>query len=398
MGFPKVVYTQQAPAVAGDFASTNTNKFSTIAGQGAFFAAAAGLTIGAFAWADPTNTILSSTGEGLVTGFIAREGLRADIITPGPGFPDASLTILGGSFITAFNAGDFWVANNGASASAIGQKAYANYSNGLVTFGPTGAPPVSATATSATLQKIISASTGGALPTTNTCTGSISGTTLTVSAVGSGSVLAGGVGQTVTANGVDSNTQIISQITGTAGGIGTYQVSISQTVASTAMTLSGGGLTLTGANTSGVFAPGMTISGTNIPTGTTILAYGTGTAGGPGTYLVSNAAASAATASTVTAANAMFFTADASSSGTWGLDDLLEGSGVGSNQYIAATGVQNPNLTGLGGAGTYLTSTFQNSALTAQTISVYAGVETKWVAYSAGAPGELVAISSTAQG
>lgn len=399
MGFPKVVYTQQAPAVAGDFASTNTNKFSTIAGEGAFVAGPEGLTVGAFCWRDPNDDrVLHSFGRGPVAGFISREGLRADIITPGPGFPDASFTILGGSFVTAFNAGDFWMANNGASPSVIGQKAYANYANGLVTFGPTGTPPVSATATSATLQKIVSASTGGALPTTNTCTGLISGTTLTISAVGSGSVLAGGVGQTVTANGVDANTQIISQLTGAAGGIGTYQVSISQTVASTAMTLSGGGLTLTGANTSGVFAPGMTISGTNIPAGTTILAYGTGTAGGAGTYLVSNPATVAATASTITAANAMFFTADASSSGTWALNDLLEGSGVGSNQYIAATGVQNPNLTGLGGAGTYLSSAFQGSALTAQTISVYSGVETKWSAYYSGNPGELISSSSTPQG
>ena len=398
MGFPKLVNTQQAPAVAGDFATANTNKFSTIAGQGAFVAAAAGLNIGGFAWADPTGTFLSSTGEGPVTGFISREGLRADIITPGPGFPDASFTILGGSFVTAFNAGDFWVANNGSSPVTIGQKAYANYANGLVTFGPTGTPPVSATATSATLQKIVSANTGGALPTTNTATGSISGTTLTVSAVGSGSVLAGGVGQTVSGTGIDPNTQIISQLTGTAGGVGTYQVSISQTVASTALTLSGGGLTLTGSNQSGVFAPGMTISGTNIPTGTTILAYGTATAGGAGTYLVSNVAATAATASTITAANSMYFTADSSSTGTWVLNGLLEGSGVASNMYISQTGAQNPNLTGLGGAGTYLTSAYQSSALTAQTISIYSGVETKWTAYTTGNVGDLIAISSTAQG
>ena len=394
MGFPRTVNTQQAPAVAGDFASTNTNKFSVIGGQGAFVAASGGLNIGAFAWADPTNTYLSNTGQGTPTGFISREGLRADIVVPGPGYPDASFTILGGSFCTAFGAGDFWVVNNGSTAVTVGQTAYANYANGLVTFGTAGSPPVSATATSATLQKIVSASTGGALPTTNTCTGSIAGTVLTVTAVGSGSVLAGGVGQTLTAASIDPNTQIVAQLTGTAGSTGTYTVSINQNVASTAITLSGGGLTLTGGNTTGVFAPGMTLSGLNIPLNTTILAYGTGTAGGAGTYLVSNVAATAATASTITAANAMFFTADSSSSGTWVLNGLLEGSSVASNMYISQTGAQNANLTGLGGAGTYLTSAYQSSALGAQTISIYSGVATNWTAAAAGAVGDLIPMTA----
>jgi hypothetical protein len=398
MGFPRQVNVQPAIAVAGDRASANENLYSVIAGVGAFIAGAAGLTVAAFAWADPTNTFLNSFGAGPVTGFIAREGLRADILTPGPGYPDFSQTILGGSYISAFSAGDFYVVNNGSAASAVGQKAYALNTTGLVSFAATGTPPTSGSATSATLQKIVSASTGGALPVANTATGSIAGTTLTVSAVGAGSVLAGGVGQTLTGTGVVPGTAIVAQLTGTAGGAGTYSVNISQTAASTALTLSGGGLTLTGANTTGVFAPGMTLSGTNIPTGTTILAYGTGTAGAAGTYLVDRPAVTAATASTVTAANAMLLTVDASSTGVWATNDLLTGSGVGASQSIAATGATNPNLTGVGGAGTYLTNQFQASALTAQTITVDSGVETKWVAMSVGQPGELVAISSTPLG
>lgn len=398
MGFPRQVNVQNAIAVAGDRASANENLYSVIAGVGAFIAGPAGLTVAAFAWADPSFTFLNSFGAGPVTGFIAREGLRADILTPGPGYPDASMTILGGSYISAFSAGDFYVVNSGSTASVIGNKAYAYNTTGLVSFAAAGTPPTSGSATGATLQKIVSASTGGALPVANTATGSIAGNILTVSALGSGSVLAGGVGQTIAGTGIVPGTAIVAQLTGTAGSTGTYSVNISQTAASTALTLSGGGLTLTGGNTSGVFAPGMTISGTNIPTGTTILAYGTGTAGGAGTYLVDRPATVAATASTVTAANAMFLTVDGSSTGTWALNDLLTGSGVGANQSIAATGATNPNLTGLGGAGTYLTNQFQNSALTAQTITVNSGVETKWVAMSVGQPGELVAISSTPLG
>ena len=91
----------------------------------------------------------------------------------------------------------------------------------------------------------------------------------------------------------------------------------------------------------------------------------------------------------------MFLTVDSSSTGTWALYDPLTGSGVAA-QSILATGLQNANLTGLGGAGTYLTNAYQASALTAQTIGVQAGTETTWVAQSSGAPGEIVAIKNSA--
>ena len=389
MGFPKVVNVQPAIAVAGDFASANENKYSVIAGVGAFIAGPAGLTVGAFAWADPTYTFLNSFGAGAPTGFIAREGLRADIITPGPGFPDSSQTILGGSYISAFSRGDFYVVNNGGAATAIGQTCYALNASGLASFGTSA--PTSGSCTGGTIAKIVSASTGGALPTTNTCTAGIAGTVMTVSAVGAGSVL--GAGQTISGTGIDPGTSIVNQLTGTAGSTGTYTVSISQTVAGgTAVTMSGGGLTLTGGNTTGIFAPGMTISGTNIPTGTTILGYGTGTAGGAGTYYVDRPAATAATASTITATNAMFMTVDSSSTGVWALNDLVTGAGVGSTSSIVATGAQNANLTGVGGAGTYLLSGFY-TAVTSETLTVNTGTATNWVAQSVGAVGELVAIA-----
>lgn len=62
-------------------------------------------------------------------------------------------------------------------------------------------------------------------------TGSIAGTTMTVTAVASGSLL---VGQTV--GGALPNTHITGQISGPTGGTGTYSVSNSQTLASTALT------------------------------------------------------------------------------------------------------------------------------------------------------------------
>ncbi len=65
-------------------------------------------------------------------------------------------------------------------------------------------------------------------------TGSISGSTLTVSAVASGFLAAG---QTVSGSGVVSGTEIVEQLSGTAGAAGTYRLNRSQDdVASEAMT------------------------------------------------------------------------------------------------------------------------------------------------------------------
>lgn len=66
-----------------------------------------------------------------------------------------------------------------------------------------------------------------------TFTGSISGTTLTVTAVTSGTIA---VGQTISGTGISAGTTITGLGTGT-GGTGTYTVSISQTASSTTITV-----------------------------------------------------------------------------------------------------------------------------------------------------------------
>ena len=60
-------------------------------------------------------------------------------------------------------------------------------------------------------------------------------TTMTVPAVTSGTITPG---QQITGTGVTAGTHIVTQLTGTAGSTGTYQVSISQTFASTTVTAS----------------------------------------------------------------------------------------------------------------------------------------------------------------
>jgi len=128
-------------------------------------------------------------------------------------------------------------------------------------------------------------------------TGSISGTTLTVSAVASGTVL---VGSTISGNGF----------------VGTHNVT-------------SGSPTLTVATvTSGALVVGAPVSGTGIPAGTTILSFGTGT-GGTGTYTMSANASGPATGAALT-------------------------SPITSGTKITALG------TGTGGTGTYTVDTSQN--------------------------------------
>ncbi len=64
-------------------------------------------------------------------------------------------------------------------------------------------------------------------------TGSIATTTLTVSAISAGTIYPS---MQISGTGVTAGTRIVEQLTGTAGGTGTYTVSTSQTVTSTAMT------------------------------------------------------------------------------------------------------------------------------------------------------------------
>jgi hypothetical protein len=129
-------------------------------------------------------------------------------------------------------------------------------------------------------------------PSAATFTGSISTTTLTVTSVLSGTIA---IGQAVFGQGVAQNTVITALGTGT-GGVGTYTVSNSQTVASTSIntvaspaivTADISGTTMTvSAVTSGTLKIGQTIEGTGVTNGTIIKAFGTGS-GGVGTYTVS---------------------------------------------------------------------------------------------------------------
>jgi hypothetical protein len=373
MGFPRQVNVQAAPAVVGDFCDSNPR--STVdSGQGAFVAGPNGLAVGLFAWADVTNTLLNNYGPGAPTGFIHRD--QQALITAFLG--DDSMVIPAGYQATAFNAGGFWVYNSGSTTTAIGQTAYANNSTGAVTFGTAGSPPTSASVTGSIAVNSGSTSTIAL----NSVTGSISGTTLTVSAVGTGALAPG---QTLAGTGVDPATVIVSQLTGTTGSTGTYSLSVSQTVASTTITSSGATLTV-GGTVTGVFLVGQTLSGTGVAAGTTITNAISGT-GGAGTYAVSIAQTTSSTAITASGGT---LTVSAVGSGALALNDTISGSGVTAGTYISQF------ITGTGGTGTYAVSVGQT--VSSETITVAAGTATKWVAASINAPGELVRMTTWVNG
>lgn len=200
-------------------------------------------------------------------------------------------------------------------------------------------------------------------------TGSISGTTLTVSNVSSG-VLS--VGDVISGGTIRSNTTITAFGTGT-GGRGTYTVSGSaQTITSRTITAASNVLNVT-AVASGQLIVGGAVSsnasGTDISSGTTIAAFGTGT-GGVGTYTLSGSKLTV-TSRTVTQASAASTTltvTDITSSGLGGqlrvgdtLSSTGSGTNVASNTTITAFG------TGTGGVGTYTVSSSQS--VTSRTIS-----------------------------
>ena len=226
-----------------------------------------------------------------------------------------------------------------------------------------------------------------------TFTGSISGTTLTVTAVSTGTIQIGQIVCVGTPNTWPTaaiqelgNSWVVSQLTGTTGGVGTYQLSSSyNTLASTTLftrvlrcifTGSISGTTLTasfstsnGTNERGTICVGMEITGSGVAAGTRITAFGTGT-GQAGTYTVNTSQTVAST--TMSAASAL--------SGTWTVPDgvysvavtACGGSGAGGMPYLE----NNQYRYGGGGGG--------GSNPVTQTLTVKPG---DTISYSVGAGG-----------
>ena len=261
-GFQTQVASQQSIAVEGDFADHNV-RTSVDAGPGGLVAGAQGVTIGRFAWLDYTRVdsnnaaaIANSFGAGAPAGFVHREQ-QGTIFDWRQG---AGMTIAPGIMVTLHNEGAFFVKNANPGYVQPGMKAFARLSDGAVLFAAAGAAgPGAATAT------------GSIAAGTSSTTGSIAGNVLTVTAVTSGILYPGA---TITGTGVASGTKVVSQLSGTPGGIGTYALNGGdQTVASTAISGTHGVLTTTAG---GPLTQGSTVSGSGVTSGTVVTAAGIG--------------------------------------------------------------------------------------------------------------------------
>lgn len=282
MPFPSQVNVQPAPAVAGDFASTNPRQ-TVLAGPGGLVCGPSGVTVGRFAWisyasidTDSAPALANNSGTGLPAGLVHREqqGLTTAYLQ------ESGMLVPQGFPITLFNGGDFWVKNDGTTAAQINQYAFANFADGRVTFA---AGTQGNIGTGSTGNATITGSIG---PVSSTFVASISGNVLTVTGTLTGSLVVGGtISGTDGTRTVVTGTQIVSQLSGTPGGIGTYALSIpEQTLNSSTITEASGLLTVSAVT--GTIGTGMALSGTAsgmVPT--FVSAFGTGS-GGTGTYVV----------------------------------------------------------------------------------------------------------------
>ena len=279
-GRQTAVNTQPAIGVAGEPCDLNP-VFTVDFGQGGAIAGPNGLTIGRFAWATPptdSNFVacsLSNSGSGTVAGFVPNEMQGLNTIY----LQDASMAIKPGFPAVLVSGGrGYFAVNDGATAALPGQTAYANTATGKVEF-------AAGTAT---------ASSWSIAAETQTLTGTIGGTDgniLTLTAVGGNTIYLGSV---LTGGGVATNTQIVSQISGTPNGVGSYYISIPQQSAIVPTGTTYGLLTLTTVAT-GNFGVGDALSGTSVANGSTLSQMLTGTGGSGSTAVTLTATASSGT-------------------------------------------------------------------------------------------------------
>lgn len=294
MPFQTSVNTQPAPAVAGDFAAHDRSSArSVLAGPGGLVAGPGGVTVGRFCWitsspADPDGSpsIASSAGSGQVAGIVHRE--QQALITAFLG--ESTMVVPQGFPITVMRGGDFWIKNEGTTQAVPGQFAYAAFANGAANFAAAGSPGTASV-------------TGTIAAVSLTVTGYISNNILTVTGSGASPLVAGAVLSGTSGLGnVATGTQIVSQLSGSIGAVGTYAVSIpEQTVGAAGsgaiITATYGILSAVSALT-GTIGVGGSVGGTGVVAGTTVTQLGTGT-GGIGTYYVNATQTQSSTAYTI---------------------------------------------------------------------------------------------------
>lgn len=193
------------------------------------------------------------------------------VIASGPDVPSDAVLQVQNALIAAFAGSD------GATKARIGSVLYATRY----------VPPIAALGAWA---QVASLGIGSANTPSAQVFGHISGNTLTVTAVTSGTLA---VGQALTdPNGLIANGTYITVLGTGTGGVGTYTVNNPQTVGGATFTGTGAGTNLTVTAVTGSIGIGDVLSGTGVPGGTTVVSQTSGTPGGAGVYVTSAATTS----------------------------------------------------------------------------------------------------------
>lgn len=353
-GFQGSVNNQPAPGQAGDFYGVNP-RCVALAGPGQFVAPATGLIVGNFCWANPdTGEVSQSYVAGYQVAMIRRDqqAIIIDFLAPAtylmnPGFP-----------ITLFSQGDFWA--KFAGGAQPGQKVFANPSTGA---------PIAGAASGNVAEFTGDAGFVGTGAIGGTFTIAITANVATITLSAAGSFI--NAGDLVTSANI-AGLAIGAQLTGAAGGNGTYTF-VHADVAAEAGVSTSTALNIT-AVTRGSLEVGNTVGGR------TITAILTGT-GGVGRYTLSGAAQNSANGART--ANTTILNVSAVAVGP-----VLVGedfSGVDSGAIVS-------QIDGTpGGVGRYriaVADSFASGAL------VQSSVATPWFVNSVAAAGELAKIST----
>jgi hypothetical protein len=374
MGFQTQVNIQQAPAVAGDFGSSNP-RASVVASEAAFVAGSGGVTIGKFAWISADDRTVQSYGTAPNTphGFVHRDmqGLIQTYLE------EFSNNIPEGFPVTLFNEGDFFATVGGTTDATRGADIYAAYSDGSVTIG--------SAATGGVVTASIGSTNTAALGSTSTGTANVGDATqIDITSV-TGLI---SIGEEISGTGITAGTTIVSQVSGTTGGAGTYQLSASNTASSATCTTFGDVVVVS--STTGLISIGETISGgAGFPVGATVLAQVSGTTGGAGVYQISDVgtAYTASASGVTTFGNVLNVTGV--TSGVIAPGQPISGTGVPASAILAT---QVSGTTGDVGVYTFTPTSTAYAAATAVTST--GGVLTNFKAQSNAAVGELVKIST----
>lgn len=280
-GFQNVVNRQPAPAAKGDFADANV-RMNVIARAGGFVAdyGAKSPIVGNFAWGEQGGSNLASSSFfGSPTaklGFVHREN-NAVIV---PWLAADELAIEGGNIVTLFDRGSFYASF--PAGAVVGNKVFANYVDGSVYAAAAGTSTQDAAITAALAStgiltvtvvgsgalKVgdVISSNGATVPPGVRITAFLSGTGGTGTYQTTGTTVVGS-GTMVAASSVETNFYVDSPTYVDATFTGTIHDGV-----------------LTASSVTGVIQIGAVLRGTGVNPNLEIIAQLTGGAGGAGTY------------------------------------------------------------------------------------------------------------------